>query len=340
MFLFILYHGRNTMSDLIYKRNRKRYLLLILPAFVLYTFTLVIPLLGGTFPNALTNWNLMKGTKQFVGLDNYIRLLQDKNFQQAIVFTLILGIVTIIFTNLLAFITAFFLSEKIFGGIIFTLILGIITIIFTNILAFITAFFLSEKVFGGSVSRAMFFIPNIISGVMVSYVWYFIFTRAIPDVGKMLSNHFLSNISWFGTPGFAFAATTIVSVWQGTGFLMILYIAGLQTIPKDVLEAAKLDGCVGIKKIAYIELPLLMTTVTVNLFVSIANSFKAFDIPFALTGGGPGGSTQTIALDIYNDAFGSFRYGYASAKSVILFLMVAAVTLVQLWITRKKEVQA
>lgn len=295
------------MSDLIYKRNRKRYLLLILPAFILYTFTLVIPLLGGTFPNALTNWNLMKGTKQFVGLDNYIRLLQDKNFQQAIVFTLILGIVTIIFTNLLAFITAFFLSEKIFGG---------------------------------SISRAMFFLPNIISGVMVSYVWYFIFTRAIPDVGKMLSNRFLSNISWFGTPGWAFAATTIVSVWQGTGFLMILYIAGLQTIPKDVLEAAKLDGCVGIKKIAYIELPLLMTTVTVNLFVSIANSFKAFDIPFALTGGGPGGSTQTIALDIYNDAFGSFRYGYASAKSVILFLMVAAVTLVQLWITRKKEVQA
>ena len=295
------------MSDLIYKRNRTRYLLLILPAFILYTFTLVIPLLGGTFPNALTNWNLMKGTKQFVGLDNYIRLLQDKNFQQAIAFTLILGIVTIIFTNVLAFITAFFLSEKIFGG---------------------------------SISRAMFFLPNIISGVMVSYVWYFIFTRAIPDVGKMLSNHFLSNISWFGTPGFAFAATTIVSVWQGTGFLMILYIAGLQTIPKDVLEAAKLDGCVGIKKIAYIELPLLMTTVTVNLFVSIANSFKAFDIPFALTGGGPGGSTQTIALDIYNDAFGSFRYGYASAKSVILFLMVAAVTLVQLWITRKKEVQA
>lgn len=295
------------MSDLIYKRNRKRYLLLILPAFILYTFTLVIPLLGGTFPNALTNWNLMKGTKQFVRLDNYIHLLQDKNFQQAIVFTLILGIVTIIFTNVLAFITAFFLSEKIFGG---------------------------------SISRAMFFLPNIISGVMVSYVWYFIFTRAIPDVGKMLSNHFLYNISWFGTPGWAFAATAIVSVWQGTGFLMILYIAGLQTIPKDVLEAAKLDGCVGIKKIAYIELPLLMTTVTINLFVSIANCFKAFDIPFALTGGGPGGSTQTIALDIYNDAFGSFRYGYASAKSVILFLMVAAVTLVQLWITRKKEVQA
>ena len=143
------------MTDSIYKKNRKRYLLLMLPALLLYTFTLVIPLLGGTLPNSLTNWNLMKGTKEFVAFDNYVRLFHDKDFQQAI---------------------------------IFTLILGIITIIFTNILAFITAFFLSEKVFGGSVSRAMFFIPNIISGVMVSYVWYFIFTRAIPDVGKMLSN--------------------------------------------------------------------------------------------------------------------------------------------------------
>lgn len=159
------------MTDSIYKKNRKRYLLLMLPALLLYTFTLVIPLLGGTLPNSLTNWNLMKGTKEFVAFDNYVRLFHDKDFQQAI---------------------------------IFTLILGIITIIFTNILAFITAFFLSEKVFGGSVSRAMFFIPNIISGVMVSYVWYFIFTRAIPDVGKMLSNHFLANISWFGTPGWAF----------------------------------------------------------------------------------------------------------------------------------------
>ena len=88
---------------------------------------------------------------------------------------------------------------------------------------------------------------------MVSYVWYFIFTRAIPDVGKMLSNHFLANISWFGTPGWAFFATSIVSIWQGTGFLMILYIAGLQTIPKDVLEAAKLDGCVGLKKFVILK---------------------------------------------------------------------------------------
>ena len=186
------------MSDLIYKRNRKRYLLLILPAFILYTFTLVIPLLGGTFPNALTNWNLMKGTKQFVGLDNYIHLLQDKNFQQAIVFTLILGIVTIIFTNVLAFITAFFLSEKIFGG---------------------------------SISRAMFFLPNIISGVMVSYVWYFIFTRAIPDVGKMLSNHFLSNISWFGTPGWAFAATANATVVSNRGVKLA------NVVPKALLLA-------------------------------------------------------------------------------------------------------
>ena len=100
----------------------------------------------------------------------------------------------------------------------------------------------------------------------------------------------------------------LVTTWQSTGFLMMLYITGLQTIQKDVLEAAVLDGCTGIKKIIYIQLPLLMPTITINLFVSIAGAFKAFDIPLSLTGGGPANSTQTIALNIYNDAFGSFKW--------------------------------
>ena len=128
-------------------------------------------------------------------------------------------------------------------------------------------------------------------------------------------------------------------VEESTGFLMMLYITGLQTIQKDVLEAAVLDGCTGIKKIIYIQLPLLMPTITINLFVSIAGAFKAFDIPLSLTGGGPANSTQTIALNIYNDAFGSFKMGYGSAKSIILFLLVGIIALIQLKITRKREVQ-
>lgn len=295
------------MSDRTTRKDRKWYLLLTLPAFVLYAFALVVPLIKGTIPNSLTNWNIISGARRFVGLQNYVNLLHDQDFIQSLVFTLVLGIFTIIGTNLIAFTVAMFLSDRIFAN---------------------------------SLSRAMFFIPNIISGVMVAFVWVFIFTQALPVVGKTIGLRVLQDTSWFGTPTMATVATIIVSIWQGTGFLMVLYIAGLQTISTDVLEAAKLDGATGLKKVIHIQLPLLMPTITISLFVSIANAFKAFDIPFALTGGGPGGSTQTMALDIYNDAFGSFRYGYASAKSVILFLLVAIVTGIQLYITRGKEESA
>ena len=186
---------------------------------------------------------------------------------------------------------------------------------------------------------SLFFIPNIISGVMVSFVWSFIFTGAIPNLAKILHVDALANISWFGNAGTAAFTVILVTTWQSTGFLMMLYITGLQTIQKDVLEAAVLDGCTGIKKIIYIQLPLLMPTITINLFVSIAGAFKAFDIPLSLTGGGPANSTQTIALNIYNDAFGSFKMGYGSAKSIILFLLVGIIALIQLKITRKREVQ-
>ena len=121
---------------------------------------------------------------------------------------------------------------------------------------------------------------------------------------------------------------------------MMLYIAGLQNISSDVLEAAEIDGCVGVKKILKLQIPLLMPTITINLFVSIAGTFKSFDIPYALTMGGPSRLTETMALNIYYDAFGTFEMGYACAKSVILFLIVMVITLLQLRITRKREIQA
>ena len=174
---------------------------------------------------------------------------------------------------------------------------------------------------------------------MVSFVWSFIFTGAIPNLAKILHIDALANISGFGNAGTSSDTVNFVTTWQSTGFLMMLYITGLQTIQKDVLEAAVLDGCTGIKKIIYIQLPLLMPTITINLFVSIAGAFKAFDIPLSLTSGGPANSTQTIALNIYNDAFGSFKMGYGSAKSIILLLLVGIIALIQLKITRKREVQ-
>lgn len=286
------------MSDFLYKKNKGFYFLLVVPALVIYCVALVGPLFIGTFPSSLYNWNLIKGNKKFIGLGNFVKLFGDEQFIHALLFTILLAVVSIILSNIVAFVIAFVLDSNIKGK-------GVI--------------------------RSFFFIPNIISGVMVSFVWIFIFTK--------LHLNSLAPISWFGNTNMAMLAVIIVTTWQSTGFLMMLYIAGLQTLPKDVIEAAKLDGCTGLNKIFRIQLPLLMPTVTINLFVSIAGAFKAFDIPLALTGGGPSNSTQTLALNIYTDAFGSFRTGYASAKSVVLFIIVAIVAIIQLRMTRKREVQ-
>lgn len=292
--------------SILYKKNRKFYLMLILPALAVYALALLVPLFGGTIPYSFLKWNLMSGKKSFVGLENYIKLFSDTDFWKAF---------------------------------LFNLKVGVFMIVGSNIMGFVLAYFLNENIKAKGVVRAMFFIPNIVSAVLVSFIWVFIFTCAMPAIGNALGWEGLANVSWFGTPRMATITIIVVSIWQNIGFLMIIYTAGLQTIPKDVMESAQLDGCSGLKKILKIEIPLLMPTVTINLFVSISGTFKMFDIPNAMTGGGPYGSTMPVAMDIYQEAFTKYNLGYGSAKSVILFLTVAAVTLIQLYITRKKEVE-
>lgn len=292
--------------SLLYKKNRKFYLMLILPALAIYAFALLVPLFGGTIPYSFMKWNLMTGSKSFVGFDNYVKLFSDLKFWKSF---------------------------------LFNLEVGLFTIIGSNILGFILAYFLNENIKAKGVIRAMFFIPNIVSAVLVSFIWVFIFTCAMPALGETFGWEWLTNISWFGTPKMATFTIIVVSVWQSVGFLMIIYTAGLQTIPKDVLESAELDGCHGLQKVLKIQLPLLMPTITINLFVSISSAFKLYDISNAMTGGGPYGSTMPVAMNIYQEAFTKYNLGYGSAKSVILFLAVAAVTLIQLYVTRKKEVE-
>lgn len=292
--------------SLLYRKNKKFYLMLVLPALAIYAFSLLLPLFGGTIPYSFLKWNLMTGNKSFVGFDNYVKLLSDMKFWKSFLFNLEVGLFTIVGSNVLGFILAYFLNENIKAK-------GFI--------------------------RAMFFIPNIVSAVLVSFIWVFIFTCAMPAIGEAFGWEWLMNISWFGTPEMATLTIVVVSIWQSVGFLMIIFTAGLQTIPKDVMESAELDGCHGLQKVLKIQLPLLMPTVTINLFVSISGAFKLYDVANAMTGGGPYGSTMPVAMNIYQEAFTKYNLGYGSAKSVILFLTVAVVTLIQLYFTRKKEVE-
>lgn len=289
-----------------YKRRLKYYLLLILPALCIYIFAEIFPIIS-TVGYSFLKWNLMTNRKTFIGLQNYIKIFSD---------------------------TAFWKS---FGV---NIELGVWTIIGSNILGFIIAYFLNEKLYRRGAIRTLFFIPNVISTVLISFIWVFIYSQVMPAIGKAITWEWLANASWFGTRRMAMITIITVSIWQNIGFLMLIYTAGLQTISKDIIEASEMDGCTGLNKIFKIQIPLLMPSITINLFVSIASSFKAYDIANALTGGGPSGSTQPMSMNIYQEAFVKYNLGYGSAKSVILFIIVAFITCIQLYLTSRKEVEA
>lgn len=292
--------------SILFQKRKKFYYALIVPALILYAGALLIPLFAGTIPYSFLNWDLMSGKKSMAGLSNYVKLFTDTGFHTAFLFNLKLGVFTIIGSNLVSFVLAYFLNKNI-------------------------------RVKG--LSRALFFIPNIISAVLVAFIWTFIFSQILPNLATTMNWEWLGSISWFGSPGTATFTIILVSVWQQIGFLMMIYTAGLQTIPLDLIEAGKIDGCTGFRLIKDIQIPLLMPTITINLFVSISGAFKAFDVPNAMTAGGPYGATMPVAMDIYKEAFVKYNMGYGAAKSVVLFLVVAIVTIVQLNFTRKREVE-
>ncbi len=294
------------MSSSLHKKNTRFYLILLIPAVCLYCLALIGPLFMGTVPSAFYDWNIIKAKRNFIGLGNFMELFRDKQFLTSLVFTLKLGIVTVTLNNIAAFTISYFLNERIFAK---------------------------------GLTRSMFFMPNTIGGIMVSFIWCFLFTNVFPKMFAAAGMESLAQISWFGSGSMAFITIVVAAVWTGSGFLMVLYLAGLQNISTDILEAGEIDGCTGLKKVVMIQLPLLMPTITINLFVSIAGAFKSFDIPYAMTGGGPAGATNTIALNIYRAAFSTYNMGYACAKSVILFVIVMIITCGQLRLTRTKEVQ-
>lgn len=148
------------------------------------------------------------------------------------------------------------------------------------------------------------------------------------------------DLSWLGEPKLAFISILLVSIWQSIGFYLVIYIAGLQSIPDDLKEAATVDGAGPVRRFFSITLPLLAPSITISVFMALTNSIKVFDVILSLTGGGPGGTTYSIAYDIYRDTFQNNLYGYGTAKALILFVAVLVVTLIQLTIFKRREVEA
>lgn len=253
-------------------------------------------------------WNGIQRKSTFIGLQNYVRAFtNDATFGKAIGYTLLYALLTVILINVVALLLSVILEQS--------------------------------NLWGKGFFRAAFYIPNIISLIIIGFTWKFIFSRAF-EAMQQTTGIGIFGWSWLGQPNLAVISTVLVTVWQALGFYMLIYIAGLQSVPDDVLEAAKIDGAGKIRRFFSVILPLIVPSITVCTFYSIANSLKMFELIFTLTGGGPGDATTSVALDIYNTAFNSNQYGYGSAKSVILFVMVAFITILQVTLFKKKEIEA
>jgi raffinose/stachyose/melibiose transport system permease protein len=184
----------------------------------------------------------------------------------------------------------------------------------------------------------MLFAPYMIGGLILGYIWKFILGDAFRSIGEKTG---LTGIffNWLLNPRAALLGLTVVITWQMAGYIMIIYITGIQSIPDEVLEAAKIDGANSWQTFLGIKFPLIMQSFTISLFLSLSNCFKIFDVNFSLTGGGPYSSTELFAMNIYHEIFSLNNYGYGQAKAIVFFAIVAAITLVQVTITKKREVE-
>lgn len=213
----------------------------------------------------------------------------------------------------------------------FTVKFTVISVITINVLAFLLALLLTKAIKGTNLFRTTFFTPNLIGGIVLGYIWLMIINGVL----------YYTNATITTDPAYGFWGLVILMNWQLVGYMMIIYIAGIQNVSPDLLEAADIDGANSFQKLFKITIPQVMPSITICTFLTLTNSFKLFDQNLALTAGAPGKKTQMLALDIFNTFYGRPGWqGVGQAKAVIFFVIVAAIALTQLYLTRSKEVES
>lgn len=223
------------------------------------------------------------------------------------------------------------LKDTIFQhAFIYTTLFAIVSIIIINVCTFAIALALTKKLRGTNIFRTFFFMPNLIGGIVLGYIWQLIFNGILA-----MYNQAITASEWYG-----FWGLIILVSWQQIGYMMIIYIAGLQSIPEDVMEAAQIDGASSIRRLFSITIPMMMPSITICTFLSVTNGFKLFDQNLSLTAGEPSKMSEMLALNIYNTFYGRTGWeGVGQAKAVIFFIVVVIIGIIQLQITRGKEVQ-
>jgi raffinose/stachyose/melibiose transport system permease protein len=269
----------------------------------IFTVVLVVPFVNG-FYYTFTDWDGFKVDK-FVGFSNYAESFADPKFWTTLRFTGLFVVVSLILVNVVAF--------------------GLALIVTSN---------LRSRNF----LRTLFFVPNLVGGVVLGVIWQFIFNSAIVALANKYDWELFKQ-SWLQDTNKAFWALIIVTVWQSSGYMMIVYITGLVSVETDVLEASQIDGASPLRTLFAIKIPLMAQAFTIALFLTLRGGFMAYDVNVALTGGGPFRTTELISLHIFQDAFGEGNFGTGQSKAVIMFIVVALAALVQVTVSKRYEVQ-
>lgn len=274
---------------------KKWFPIFVLPTLAAFTIVFAVPFILG-LGLSFTEFTTVLDAK-WVAFENYIRAFSNRDFLNALWFTVRFAVVSVITINVISFALASLLTKGLKG---------------TNLF------------------RTVFFMPNLIGGIVLGYIWQLIINGILQNIGVTITYD-----AKYGFWGLVFMMN-----WQLIGYMMIIYIAGIQNIPTDLQDASKVDGASRLQTLRHVTLPLVMPSVTICLFLTITNSFKLFDQNLALTAGAPSKQTAMLALDIYNTFYGKIGWeGVGQAKAVIFFIIVAAISFAQLIFTRKKEVE-
>ncbi|QRM29206.1 carbohydrate ABC transporter permease [Microvirga sp. VF16] len=277
----------------------------ILPALVVYSYVLVYPMLSGA-GYAFTNWNGLDPSYDFVGLANFKRIFSDPQAISAISMTLVMAF-------------ALVLSKVIIGLLL--------------------ALALDTQIKSRNILRLIFFMPVVLTPVIMSFSWKYIFSTS-GALNQVLQAIGLGNWTqqWLGDPHLALFCVIFVTGWGSIGLAMVIFLAGLQNVPKELVEAAKIDGAGGVQRLVFIILPLLAPAMTINVVIALIQGLKFFDQIYVLTGGGPGYATETLSTIIYKTSFQFGEYGYGSATALVFSVLVAALVYTATHFLKKREI--
>ena len=297
------------------QRNSLLFFLFLLPAVFAFTMVIIIPFIIGVY-YSFTDWRALTGVAapEWVGLQNYIASFQDITFLYSFLVTTVYAVINIIMLNIVAFFLALLVTSNL-------------------------------KLTG--IYRAGFFLPNLIGGLILGYIWQFIFNNIIPQFGSAINWTWLATTPFLASRDMAIIAIVIVGVWQYAGYLMMIYVAAIQGIPSSLPEAAAIDGANFWHRLRHITFPLVAPAFTVSMFLSLLNSFRQFDVNIALTDGMPAvmfmgegvRGTEFLALNIFNTAFTFREIAQGQARAVIFFVTLVIISLIQVRINKRREVE-